>query len=137
MWNPFSALKNKLKKEPSAPQAAPSAESGATAGLKELEKKGLLGKFFRHWKSPALLRQLGAITRRMNADGVNLKDSAAIQKWLKDHEKEIESGEISQGPAPGEKPHTYVKTGPEVGRNDPCHCGSGKKYKKCHGAGTA
>jgi len=20
------------------------------------------------------------------------------------------------------------------GRNDPCHCGSGKKYKKCHGA---
>ncbi len=26
-------------------------------------------------------------------------------------------------------------TVPEVGRNDPCPCGSGKKYKKCHGAG--
>ena len=25
--------------------------------------------------------------------------------------------------------------GAEVGRNDPCPCGSGKKYKKCHGAG--
>ncbi len=25
---------------------------------------------------------------------------------------------------------------PTVGRNDPCPCGSGKKYKKCHGAGT-
>jgi preprotein translocase subunit SecA len=24
--------------------------------------------------------------------------------------------------------------GPQVGRNDPCPCGSGKKYKKCHGA---
>jgi preprotein translocase subunit SecA len=24
--------------------------------------------------------------------------------------------------------------GPKVGRNDPCPCGSGKKYKKCHGA---
>jgi preprotein translocase subunit SecA len=23
---------------------------------------------------------------------------------------------------------------PKIGRNDPCHCGSGKKYKKCHGA---
>lgn len=23
--------------------------------------------------------------------------------------------------------------GPEIGRNDPCYCGSGKKYKKCHG----
>ncbi len=28
-----------------------------------------------------------------------------------------------------------VGTVPEVGRNDPCPCGSGKKYKKCHGAG--
>jgi len=24
---------------------------------------------------------------------------------------------------------------PDVGRNDPCPCGSGKKYKKCHGVG--
>jgi hypothetical protein len=24
----------------------------------------------------------------------------------------------------------------KIGRNDPCFCGSGKKYKKCHGAGT-
>ncbi len=23
---------------------------------------------------------------------------------------------------------------PKVGRNDPCPCGSGKKYKKCHGS---
>ena len=28
-----------------------------------------------------------------------------------------------------------VKVGAKVGRNDPCPCGSGKKYKKCHGAG--
>jgi preprotein translocase subunit SecA len=25
-----------------------------------------------------------------------------------------------------------VQSGPRVGRNDPCPCGSGKKYKKCH-----
>ena len=29
---------------------------------------------------------------------------------------------------------TIHKSGPQVGRNDPCPCGSGKKYKKCHGA---
>jgi SEC-C motif domain protein len=29
------------------------------------------------------------------------------------------------------KPETFVKSGPEVGRNDPCACGSGKKSKKC------
>jgi len=26
----------------------------------------------------------------------------------------------------------YVREEPRVGRNDPCPCGSGKKYKKCH-----
>lgn len=29
---------------------------------------------------------------------------------------------------------TYVREGKKVGRNDPCPCGSGKKYKKCCGA---
>jgi preprotein translocase subunit SecA len=29
---------------------------------------------------------------------------------------------------------TQRRTGTEIGRNDPCFCGSGKKYKKCHGA---
>ncbi len=28
-------------------------------------------------------------------------------------------------------PETYVRAEPKVGRNDPCSCGSGKKYKKC------
>lgn len=28
---------------------------------------------------------------------------------------------------------TVVRTEPKIGRNDPCHCGSGKKFKKCHG----
>ena len=31
---------------------------------------------------------------------------------------------------------TVRRDEPKVGRNDPCPCGSGKKYKKCHGAGT-
>src|ERR1041384_1997659 len=32
------------------------------------------------------------------------------------------------------KTKTVVRDHPKVGRNDPCPCGSGKKYKKCHGA---
>ncbi len=31
------------------------------------------------------------------------------------------------------KPVTVKREGEKVGRNDPCPCGSGKKYKKCHG----
>jgi preprotein translocase subunit SecA len=29
--------------------------------------------------------------------------------------------------------HEPIKVGPKIGRNDPCPCGSGKKYKQCHG----
>jgi len=32
------------------------------------------------------------------------------------------------------EPKTVRRNEPKVGRNDPCPCGSGKKYKKCHGA---
>ncbi|PHN04024.1 preprotein translocase subunit SecA [Flavilitoribacter nigricans DSM 23189 = NBRC 102662] len=31
------------------------------------------------------------------------------------------------------KPETFKRTEKKVGRNDPCPCGSGKKYKQCHG----
>jgi len=31
-------------------------------------------------------------------------------------------------------PPTVRREGPKIGRNDPCPCGSGKKYKNCHGA---
>ncbi|MBS0590031.1 MAG: SEC-C domain-containing protein, partial [Proteobacteria bacterium] len=30
-------------------------------------------------------------------------------------------------------PGTIIREAPKVGRNDPCPCGSGKKYKQCHG----
>ena len=48
----------------------------------------------------------------------------------------LEGTNISlKGSAPAsEKSHTpYVNKEPKIGRNDPCPCGSGKKYKNCHG----
>ncbi|HKQ87843.1 MAG TPA: preprotein translocase subunit SecA [Candidatus Acidoferrales bacterium] len=41
--------------------------------------------------------------------------------------------QFQAGSQPAEAPKP-VRTGAKVGRNDPCPCGSGKKYKKCHGA---
>jgi len=35
------------------------------------------------------------------------------------------------------KVETIHRNAPKVGRNEPCPCGSGKKYKKCHGAAAA
>jgi len=47
-----------------------------------------------------------------------------------------ERREAQQSPTAG-PPTTVRRQTPKVGRNDPCPCGSGKKYKKCHGAGDA
>ncbi len=47
-------------------------------------------------------------------------------------------GQQPQGEEQGEVGHikTFRKTEPTIGRNDPCPCGSGKKYKQCHGKVT-
>jgi preprotein translocase subunit SecA len=37
------------------------------------------------------------------------------------------------GEEPNQRPKSPRRTEGKVGRNDPCPCGSGKKYKKCHG----
>jgi preprotein translocase subunit SecA len=44
-------------------------------------------------------------------------------------------GRGKPGPQAQSQPEaaTVVRTYPKVGRNDPCPCGSGKKYKFCHG----
>jgi preprotein translocase subunit SecA len=42
-------------------------------------------------------------------------------------------GEAAQTGAAQQARGGTLRAGPKVGRNDPCPCGSGKKYKKCHG----
>ena len=43
------------------------------------------------------------------------------------------SGEAPAEPVSTEGMQTVRRSGPKIGRNDPCPCGSGKKYKVCHG----
>ena len=66
--------------------------------------------------------ELATDIRRMFPDAVAeyARIGRSIQKLLIEHEARIE-------------PRKHDK----VGRNDPCPCGSGRKYKKCHGADTA
>ena len=45
------------------------------------------------------------------------------------------SGSSGAGFAGHEAGTTLVRAAPKIGRNDPCPCGSGKKFKKCCGAG--
>ena len=38
-----------------------------------------------------------------------------------------------EGHQHGPAGETFRRETPKLGRNDPCFCGSGRKYKKCHG----
>jgi len=67
------------------------------------------------------------------------REAAAKQQMAFEHAQasgvpqSAEGGENASGSVP-DKPQTIVRNTPKVGRNDPCPCGSGKKYKQCHGA---
>jgi len=56
------------------------------------------------------------------------REAAALEK-----QPETAQAGSAGGSAPTETPQTYVREGRKVGRNEPCPCGSGKKYKQCHG----
>lgn len=49
-----------------------------------------------------------------------------------EHQETDAAPDASAAEAP-RGPQTALREGPKVGRNDPCPCGSGKKYKQCHG----
>lgn len=65
----------------------------------------------------------------MNMVSCNAEWLYTLPEWdgifTKEEQKELYKKEKSS--------HTVVKA-PKIGRNDPCPCGSGKKYKKCCGA---
>ena len=50
------------------------------------------------------------------------------------HDHDHDHGPESYDPNLLLKKQPVYRTEPKVGRNDACPCGSGKKYKKCHGA---
>jgi len=57
----------------------------------------------------------------------------ALEKEFQ-RKKQREMAAASLAGAGASSQPTQRRTGEKVGRNDPCPCGSGKKYKKCHGA---
>ena len=67
--------------------------------------------------------------QRRNAQSAVQDMTRNIQRQ---HEKELKELQFL-GTASAPTASKTVTAGPKVGRNDPCPCGSGKKYKKCHG----
>ncbi|MBY0414152.1 MAG: SEC-C domain-containing protein [Bdellovibrionales bacterium] len=69
---------------------------------------------------------------------VRLYTKAEIEELQKRHQEELDAQleahkRAMEAEAVKEIAQAIKRTNPKVGRNDPCPCGSGKKYKQCHG----
>lgn len=56
-----------------------------------------------------------------------------LQYHHEDLLNELEQETVTQGEQEVAPTQPYVRESPKIGRNESCHCGSGKKYKHCHG----
>ncbi len=77
-------------------------------------------------KTPKMRKIIIDVYRKMLKDGVDVNKDREVKKWLKKHPQALQGGE-------DQKIETFKRADAKIGRNDPCSCGSGKKYKKCCG----
>ncbi|MDY7230435.1 preprotein translocase subunit SecA [Hyalangium rubrum] len=93
------------------------------------------------------IQMLGAIktqfvSQMMRVQARNTaEETARLQRQMAQRQQQAvegranEEGKLDQAAVVAKPP--AKAEGPRVGRNDPCPCGSGRKYKKCHGAAEA
>ena len=83
--------------------------------------------------SPRPLAAAASAAARVNEAPAQLP--AFAKEMERKHQRQEKDMQYQTGAAQAEAPKP-VRAGAKVGRNDPCPCGSGKKYKKCHGANS-
>ena len=115
-----------VQKAAPAPVEKPHAQKTDDELAEELNK--ISPEILSQAKTPEMRKMVINIYRKMLVEGVDVNNEKEVKKWLKKHPEVAAGGDV-------QKVETVKRAEPKVGRNDPCHCGSGKKYKKCHGAG--
>ncbi len=85
-------------------------------------------EFIHSESSPTTARDLAAATPTAETAGAEVLEGVTMPQRGR-----TASSARSLGRAPVSKLQPQHRETPKVGRNDPCSCGSGKKYKKCHG----
>ncbi len=103
--------------------------------LVEYKKEGL--RLFKEMQI-AMRRQvvniLPHVVPTVNGVALDSNNKSVVPNDIKADMKEVHENAQIIGDGDGSS-NSNTKKEPEVGRNDPCPCGSGKKYKKCHGVG--
>jgi len=84
-----------------------------------------------------LTKTLSTVAIRATESLEQVDDAPHVENVRMQHaafaEPEGAAEEVALAAAAARKPQPMVRVSEKVGRNDPCPCGSGKKYKHCHG----
>jgi len=80
-----------------------------------------------------VLRALVAFSARSSGEQLE-RLRRELDQALPELEHALAHGHAHHHHGDEEPQEPYVRATPKVGRNDPCPCGSGRKFKKCHGA---
>ena len=68
-----------------------------------------------------------------NEEGDNVKEARDLPKSDNNNLQTSRTDNLSTNAGTQEKQRVPVRADKKIGRNEPCFCGSGKKYKHCHG----
>lgn len=66
-------------------------------------------------------------------DELERRQKAASQRDLELQHASASATDQAQNEQQAKPSMPFIRDQPKIGRNEPCHCGSGKKYKQCHG----
>jgi preprotein translocase subunit SecA len=89
-------------------------------------------RLFRVQLAPEAVQQIERRPRPRQMVAQHVEAGGAFAAQARHEAARDDRAAAAEGREPEPARVAQVRSGPRVGRNDPCPCGSGKKYKKCH-----
>jgi hypothetical protein len=124
---PTLTLENLQAAEQTRDEALATIEDLATRPVHQRSAESLMAA------QPQIYAKLGELLEEDVREAVITEETAGL--ILRPTQVVIEAFDAAlEGRRPGERRGPLVRETPKVGRNEPCPCGSGQKYKRCHGA---
>jgi preprotein translocase subunit SecA len=101
--------------------------------LIEMINTETLNLVFKLFPTPAQEFPMRQRTRTPRPEEMQLQHRSAIGMGFEANREPVSGAQTGRQPQQPQAKPQPVRVGEKVGRNDPCPCGSGKKYKHCHG----
>src|SRR5699024_5170850 len=121
----FNAMLTRLKHDAVTILARGRIDEQITEEAREERRRQMEAMQFQHDEAASAAEQAAARTADAAVSGQNVPPEVMAQGV--EPEMATAGGDV--------RPETFVRDERKIGRNEPCPCGSGRKYKHCHGRG--